>query len=843
MQLLKNKNMKKSLLTLLLISSITLSAQYNPDAPWMQALGERNGTATLAEIKASFDEYWQTHDPNIKGSGHKPFMRWYTNVENQIKEDGTLENYDDLMLAFNQKKQQRNAQSVAVTSNWTPIHGTQSYINTGSWSSGQGRVSCITVDPANANIIYVGMPAGGIWKSIDGGIIFVPLSDDLPQIGVNSIAVDYNNSNIIYIATGDRDGGNTSSEGIWKSTNGGLTWNLTGLTKALTGSACPELYIHPTNSNILWCATNNGVFRTSDAGTNWTKTLNVTGIRDLKIKPNDPTTIYATTATLFYRSTDSGANFTQVGSGLPATAGRMAIAVTAADSNVVYALSVTSSNILQGIYKSTDQGATFTAVNTTQTQIASTQAWYDMAITASPTNADEIYTGFLNIWKSVNGGVTMTQVNSWSAPSSASYSHADIHFLRYYGNKLYCGSDGGIYVTTNGGTNFTDLTKSMQIGQPYKIAVAQQTSNKIISGLQDNGGHVFNGIRWQNFYGADGMDVAIDPNNSNLSYGFIQYGQSFYRSTTGGASGGFLCGAPADETGTNDTGGKWVTPLAINNFGEVFAAYRNFYKLVNNAWAIQNTTPDTIGATDVELIAIDPSDNNTIYIANNTDIYKSDDKGLTFSLLHTSTATIVGLTVHSTDSNIVYYNTSSQVMKSVNGGFTFSPITTSGMPSISRTCIVHQNNAVNSLYLGTTLGVYYYDDIAASWSPFDTGLPNVKVTDLEINYIDNNITAATYGRGVWRSPLPTILASAEFEYDNFVIYPNPSTDIFNVKIGDMQPQNIEVTDISGKILFSKKEFDNSGGEIQINLSNVAKGVYFIKLATDKKSVVKKIVKN
>ncbi|WP_396217436.1 T9SS type A sorting domain-containing protein [Flavobacterium sp.] len=835
--------MKKSLLSLLLIISIKLSAQYNPDAPWMQALGEKNGTASLAEIKASFDEYWLTHDPNIKGSGHKPFMRWYTNIENQIKEDGTLENYDDLMLAFNQKKQQRNAQNVAVTSNWTPIHGTQSYINTGSWSSGQGRVSCITVDPSNPNIIYVGMPAGGIWKSIDGGTIFVPLSDDLPQIGVNSIAVDYNNSNIIYITTGDRDGGNTSSEGIWKSINGGLTWTITGLTKALTGSACPEIYIHPTNSNILWCATNNGVFRTTDAGTNWTKTLNVSGTRDLKIVPNDPTTIYATTATLFYRSVDSGANFTQVGVGLPATAGRMAIAVTAADANIVYALSVTSSNILQGIYKSTDQGATFTAVNTTQIQIASTQAWYDMAITASPTNANEIYTGFLNIWKSVNGGVTMTQVNSWSSPFSASYSHADIHFLRYYGNKLYCGSDGGIYVTTNGGTNFTDLTKSMQIGQPYKIAVAKQTSNKIISGLQDNGGHVFNGIRWQNFYGADGMDVGIDPNNSNLSYGFIQYGQSFYRSTTGGASGGAVCGAPVLETGPNDNGGKWVTPLALNNSGEVFAAYKNFYKLDNNAWAIQNTTPDTIGATDVELIAIDPSNNNIIFIANNSQLYKSEDEGLTFSLVHTSASSIVGLTVHSTNSDIVYYNTSSQVMRSLNGGITFSAITTSGMPSISRTCIAHQDNAVNSLYLGTTLGVYYYDDIAASWSPFETGLPNVKVTDLEINYVDNNITAATYGRGVWRSPLPTILASAEFENNNFVIYPNPSSDIFNIKIGDIQLQNIEVIDISGKILFSKNDFDNSGGEIQIDLSNVAKGVYFIKLSADKKSVVKKIVKN
>jgi hypothetical protein len=835
--------MKNSLLLLLFILSITLSAQYNPEAPWMQALGAKNGTATLAEIKASFDEYWLTHDPNVKGSGHKPFMRWYTNIENQIKEDGTLENYDDLMLAFNQKKQQRNTQAAAVSSNWTPIHGTQSYVNTGSWSSGQGRVSCITVDPSNANIIYVGMPAGGIWKSIDGGTIFIPLSDDLPQIGVNSIAVDYNNSNIIYIATGDRDGGNTSSEGIWKSINGGLSWILTGLTKALTGSACPEIYIHPTNSNILWCATSNGIFRTIDAGTNWTKTLNVTGTRDLKICPNDPTTIYATTATLFYRSTDSGANFTQVGSGLPATAGRMAIAVTAADFNVVYALSVTSSNIFQGIYKSTDKGVNFTAVNTTAIQIASTQAWYDMAITASPTNANEIYTGFLNIYKSVNGGVTMTQVNNWSSPYSASYSHADIHFLRYYGNKLFCGSDGGIYVTTNGGTNFTDLTKSMQIGQPYKIAVAKQTSNKIISGLQDNGGHVFNGTRWQNFYGADGMDVAINPNNSNFSYGFIQYGAELYRSITGGASGFFLCGAPIDETGTNDNGGKWVTPLAINNFGEVFAAYRNFYKLVNNAWVIQNTTPDSIGDTDVELIAIDPSDNNTIYIANNTQLYKSDDEGVTFSLVHTSTSNIVGITVHSTDSSIVYYHTSSQVMKSLNGGLTFSAITTAGMPSISRTCIVHQNNAVNSLYLGTTLGVYYYDDIAVSWSPFETGLPNVKVTDLEINYIDNNITAATYGRGVWRSPLPTILASAEFENNNFVIYPNPSTDLFNIKIGDMQPQNIEVTDISGKILFSKNDFDNSNGEIQIDFSSVAKGVYFIKLSANKKSVVKKIVKN
>jgi Secretion system C-terminal sorting domain len=832
--------MNKKLL-IFLISTNLIFAQYNPDAPWMQALGSKNGTASLAEMKASFDDYWKTHDPNIKGSGHKPFMRWYTNLENQIKKDGTFENYDDLMQAFNQKKQNRNFQTTAITSAWTPLHGTQSYINTGSWSSGQGRVSCVTVDPSNANIIYVGTPAGGIWKSIDGGLIFVPLSDELPQIGVNSIAVDPNNSNIIYITTGDRDGGTTSSEGIWKSIDGGTTWSLTGLTKTMTGSACPEIYINPTNSNMLWCATNNGVYRTINAGTTWTKTLNVVGTRDLKLKPNDPTVIYASTATILYKSTDSGATFIQVGTGLPATGGRMAIAVTAANPEVVYALSVTSANIFQGIYKSIDSGANFATINTTSTGIASTQAYYDMALTVSPTNANEIFTGFLNIWKSIDGGVTMTQVNNWSSPSSASYTHADIHFLRYYGNKLYCGSDGGVYVSSNAGVNFTDLTKTMQIGQPYKIDVANSNSNKIIAGLQDNGGHIYNGTRWQNFYGADGMDVCISPMDSNLSYGFVQYGQSMYRSTTGGASGGFVCNAPTAETGTNDTGGNWVTPMAINSLGEVYAGYGSLYKLVGTAWVLQNTT--SFGTGNVELVEIDPSDNNIMYVINGTQLYKSTDKGITFTLIHTAASTIVGFTVHSANSSILYYNTSAQVMKSINGGTAFTAFTNTGMPAISRTCIAHQNNAVNSLYLGTTLGVYYIDDTLSAWTPFETALPNVKVTDLEINIVDNNITAGTYGRGVWRSTLPVTLASTEFEHNNFVIYPNPSIDIFNVKIGDIQPQIIEVTDMFGKIVFNQNEFDYSNEEIQINLSNFSKGVYFIKIATAEKSVVKKIIKN
>ena len=835
--------MKKSILLVLIFVKMNLSAQYNPDAPWMQALGTKNGTATLVEIKASFDEYWKTHDPNVKGSGHKPFMRWYTNIENQRNDDGTFVTYNDLLDATKQKQQTKQARAVAVTSNWIPIHGTQSYINTGSWSSGQGRIACITVAPTNASVIYVGTPAGGVWKSTDAGVSFVPKSDELPQIGVNAIAVDPSDPNIVYIATGDRDGATTTSEGVYKSINGGTTWTLTGLTKSLTGSYAPELYINPSNANMLWCATNNGVYRTTDAGINWTKTLSTTNIRDFKIKPNDPTTVYASTSTLLFRSIDSGATFTQVGTGLPTTGGRMVIAVTAANASVVYALSVTSSYVLQGLYKSTDSGLNFTTINTTSTSIVSTQAWYDMAMTVSPTNENEIYTGFLDVYKSINGGTSFIKVNNWSSPNSASYTHADIHFLRYYGNKLYCGSDGGIYVSSNGGTNFTDLTKTMQIGQPYKISVAKQSSNKIISGLQDNGGHVYNGTRWQNFYGADGMDVAINPQDADLSYGFIQYGQNLYSSSTGGASGGFICNAPTAETGTNDTGGKWVTPLAVNSSGEVFAAYKNFYKLIGNNWEVQNTTPNTIGTSDAELIAIDPTNANNIFIANDSQLYKSTTAGGAFTLVHTAPSSILGLTVHTTNSNIIYYNTSSTVYKSVNGGATFTAITSSGLTTVSKTCIAHQNLSTNPLYVGTMVGVYYIDDTLSAWVPFETGLPNTKVTDLEINYIDNNITAATYGRGVWRSPLPTVLGTVDFMLNSIAVYPNPSKDIFKVRLGALVPQKIEILDLTGKVVFNQTNFDATTDEIPLNLINFSNGVYLLKITADNQSVIKKIIKS
>ena len=435
-------------------------------------------------------------------------------------------------------------------------------------------------------------------------------------------------------------------------------------------------------------------------------------------------------------------------------------------------------------------------------------------------------------------------MNNWSSPSAVAYTHADIHILRFFGTKLFCGSDGGIYVSSNGGTNFTDLTKTIQNGIIYKLAVAKQTSSKMMTGHQDNGGHAFNANQWKNYYGADGMDVAISPLNQNLSYGFIQYGGSLYKSTNAGtSSGGFVAGAPLDETGTDDDGGNWVTPLEINSLGELFAGYSMLYKLTGGAWVQQSIS--TIGTGDIDLITIDPSNNNNMYVANGSQLYKSTDKGINFTFVYTAPTTISNICVHSSNSNIVYLltaGTSGQALKSIDGGTTFSNIA-AGLPSIGKFCIKHQaGNANNPLFIGTNLGVYYKDDTTATWTAFDTNLPNVKVTDLEINYVDNNITASTFGRGVWQSPLPTILGTEEFNLQNIGIYPNPSNGIFSVQLGEVIPRKIEIIDLTGKTIYTKNEFDNNK-EIVLNLSSISNGIYFIKIATETQSLVKKIIKN
>eukprot|EP01041_Mallomonas_annulata_P033541 gene33541-56182_t len=203
--------------------------------------------------------------------------------------------------------------------------------------------------------MYVGAPDGGLWKTIDGGTNWTTNTDQLSIIGCSDIAVAYDNSNLLFLATGDSDGGDTYSIGVLKSTDGGTTWNTTGLTFSVNqGVNISRILIDESNSNIITAFGSNGIWRTTDGGTTWSQpTGTFNGIKDAEYKPGSTSVMYAA-GTIFKKSTDGGLNWTTVATGLT-NIQRLAIAVTPANAAYVYILATrTTDNGFNAVIRSTD---------------------------------------------------------------------------------------------------------------------------------------------------------------------------------------------------------------------------------------------------------------------------------------------------------------------------------------------------------------------------------------------------------------------------------------------------------------------------------------------------------
>ena len=772
---------RKLTLVVLFFSAIT-SAQYIESAPWMEELEKTRSTTsknikqsyTLYEISDAFDRYWANKDPKIKGSGYKPFKRWENFWKYQVDKNGYLPSPQTMWNAW-KNKSNLTAKVINPTSNWTSI-GPASHGTFGGRLPGQGRVNSVAVDPNNEDIWYVGAPAGGIWKSTDAGSSWVNLFDDFPQIGVSGIAIVPNpnpnlNSTTIYITTGDDDAADSYSIGVFKSLNGGTSWQETGLNPANTNvnTLMNEIVVDPVNSNVVWVATNSGLYKSTNGGDSWS--LKRGGnVKDFKLKPGDNNTIYAVTNSAYYKSTN-GEDFTQITDILPTSSGRLVLGVSPDNPEVVYILSAETgpSFAYQGLYKSTDSGETFVeSINSTDI-LESNQAWFDLALEVSPTNANELYVGCLNIWKSSNGGTSFTRLNQWFSNTPA-YTHADIHTLKFFGDKLFCGSDGGIYVSENGGVSFQDYTvNGISIAQFYRLSVAKDDGSKMVGGLQDNSGFIRNNNTWNVYTGGDGMDYEIDPSNSNISYGFVQFGDPLFISSDSGQSIGTV-NAP---TGIQ---GNWITPLAVSSEGDVYAGYDGVYKLEGNSWVKQSQNIGTSEPNEthpqMEDLEIDPTNPMVMYAAEGNIVYRSADGGANFTAFNIFDSEISDMAVNSTDGSYIYVTTSNRVgipqgsQQSARGIFRVAVnangdagpeenITLNIPTDQAFFAIAHQGRHTdNPIYVGTSLGVYRLDDSLTEWEDYFTNLPSVVVSDLEISLDDELITASTYGRGVWQSPIP-----------------------------------------------------------------------------------------
>ncbi len=799
--------MKKLLLSMLLV----LATGMLYSQVWLENLPQekvQSGELSFFEIQKAFNDYWEplnvekgyyeVNGEMVKAAGWKQFKRWEWYWENRVDpntgEFPTTSAFQELNDYLANNPVDRSA-----SGNWTSMGPS----TTGGGYAGLGRLNSVAFRPGDNNTLYVGAPSGGIWKSTDGGSNWTPQGDNNAIIGVSDIVViagATTASDIVYIATGDRDAGDNYSIGVLKSTDGGTTWVATGLSfQASQGHKANRLLLDPANNNILYAATTAGVYKTTDAGANWVLQTGTSFI-DMEMKPGSSTILYGSTTTgRIYRSTDSGANWTE--ELYDASGRRTELAVTANNSAVVYAVMGNSGNGFHNIYKSTDSGASFSSTYSGPTNIlnwdcSSTasggQAWYDLCIAADPTNADVIFVGGVNTWKSTNGGSSWSISNHWSGTCSGSATniHADKHFMAYQNgtSTLFECNDGGLYKTANGGSSWNHLTNGMEISQIYKIGVAQTVNNDVIAGLQDNGTKAMISGNWNDVIGGDGMDCAIDPSDHNTQYGELYYGDikrttnhwGSYSTITSGLSGS----------------AAWVAPFVIDpsNTNTVYIGYQDVFKSTNqgSSWSkISSWSGSTLRS-----LAVAPSNSNTICAATTSTLYRTTNGGSNWTNITGSFggSTITSIAIKEDDPNTIWVSlgqfNSNSVYQSADGGSSWTNIST-GLPQIPTLSVIQnkQNAADVELYAGTDVGVYMKLG-AADWVPFFTGLPNVVVNEVEIYYaadpVDSRIRAGTYGRGLWESDLNTtqLGLAANFTADNLNPLLNTTVVFTDASSGD-----------------------------------------------------------
>jgi hypothetical protein len=748
---------------LLMLPAICLYGQQNPTSDlWLNA-----GTDDFATIQKNAEQYFDGKEKG-RGSGYKQWKRWEYIQQNRLSPDGKVINVTaKTMESYLEHKEQYSPGGImapnATNGYWTSI-GPTNYTNLSGWNPGIGRVNVIAFHPSNSSIFWIGMPSGGLWRTNNGGTTWTPLTDGMPQLGVSGIAINYNNTNTMYILTGDGDGGDTQSIGVLKTTNGGTTWNSTGLSWAVSDFVRGyKLLMHPTNSNMLFAVTTLGIYKTTNGGTSWNLVLSGT-YRDIEFKPNDPTIVYVSGTSTFYRSLNTGDTWTQITTGMPTGCTRIAIAVSPANENYVYLFGgpPTAVGSFKGFYLSTNSGGSFSVRSTTPNLLgysstgndASHQTTYDLAMAVSRTSSAQVIVGGINTWTSTNWGSTWT-ISSWwdTRGNTIGYTHADIHDLAInpLNNYLYCCSDGGIFRSTNFGDTWTDLSSSLTNTQWYRIAGITSNSNLLIGGTQDNGSNRYVvGSNMQHIQGADGMDCMIDHSNSNILYYSRQNG-FLVKSTNSGAT--------YTEIQPSGSTGSWVTPYIMNpsNANIIYGGYSDVYKSTNGGSTWTNTGVDGRSA-----MAMGTSNTSRIYAANGTSIWRSDDAAGTWTSISAGLPGI-GITfivVNPDNSNDVFvtvgqYFAGQKVYRSTNGGSSWTNISGT-LPNTVVNCIAYEDTdgtPDDAIYIGTDIGVYYRNNTIGDWIPYMNGLPTVPVFDLEINKPSNLIRAATYGRSIWSSDL------------------------------------------------------------------------------------------
>ena len=639
--------------------------------------------------------------------------------------------------------------------------------NTGVWSSfgptnianGIGRVDRLAFHPTNANIMYAGATAGGLWGTADGGISWYALNGYIPQLGVSGIVVDADNPNTLYVLSGDGDsfinGGfiyQRASIGILKSTDGGNSWiKLSNILQAGITFFGFKLIQSPDFHNRFFACTSNGLYRSSDYGLTWSQdaTIGLTSVFDIEAVPNSGF-VYACTQKDVYVSANWGNPFSRVSSNSFSTqptnkTNRTALAISPNAPNTLYVLF--GGDAL--LYRSNNNGSTYSLVNAAAPKTSA----YACTMAVNPTNINNVIIGNITLLTSFDGGATF--------PNTGDGVHADFHDLAYnpLNNFLYAGCDGGVYRSISNGKFWNSLYAGLNITQYYHMAGFEGNDGLALAGAQDNGVQLRNGSNtFTSVIAGDGFDAKFLNGNSNTAFYSMNAGIFQYTVNTNISQQRLVPG------GNLDSQNFFFPSIAIHptNNDIIYAGYQTEVYRSDNAGLLWTSLGQSgsAGFAAAGGLAVSADISDRIYAANGTTLQISNNQGNIWTVISGNAGwppgvlTITDVQTRNNNGNEVWVTFGgyggAKVIYSSDGGLNWVNFTKS-LPDLPVYCIEYTNDG--DAYIGTDAGVYFMDFAMSDWVFFSNGLPMVPVTEVVVNETNGTIKAATFGRGIWQSDL------------------------------------------------------------------------------------------
>ncbi|MFT5238243.1 MAG: photosystem II stability/assembly factor-like uncharacterized protein [Flavobacteriaceae bacterium] len=745
-----------------------------------------------------------------------------------------------------------------------------------------GRITDIEIPIDQSQTYYVGTASGGVFKTTDGGSTWIPIFDDQEMLSIGDIEISENNTETVWVGTGEVNAGGGSlaydGNGMFKSTDGGSTWESKGLPNV---GSISKIVIDPNDDNTIFVSamgplfrndTNRGVYRSIDGGTTWEQKLfvsDITGVIDMAIHPTNGDIVYAASwerirrpefrqyggeTSRLYRSLDGGESWTEMTNGLPSLAadkGRISIDISTSNPNVLYSRYADAIGNIQGVYKTVDGGDVWTEVNSAALINVGFHWWF-RGIVVDPSDENIIYNVDFDVQKSIDGG------NTWSAAFFGA--HVDQHALVF--NKLVpgavlLGNDGGLYYSDDDGDSYVkDIT--LPITQLYRVHVDAQNGAKVYGGAQDN-----NTIRtttgsiddWSPINGGDGFQPIVDHTNTDVIYSLRQNGK-LWKSIDNGLI--FFLSVDGISSGDRK---NWDTPVVMDPLDSQILYYgaNRLYKTTNAAEDWTAISPDltngpgggNLSFGTIISISVSPIDTSTIYVGTDDgNVWITNDGGGSWNNISSTlpnrwvTKVLASRsdlnTVYVTFSGYRYGEDSGHVYKSDDNGANWTDIS-SGLPDIPVNDILE--DSYGNLFLGTDIGVLASADQGVNWNVLGENLPSVVVTDMDIHEASEYLYIGTYGRSMYKLDIAEdILSVSNISFSETIsIYPNPASHYFNISASEsLENISVGIYDAMGREI-SRIDFSMLNRDERLSMEGFSKGMYFVRISNGTSQTTKKLL--